>query len=184
MITRKKIIKHLTSAALITFTALYSVSCAASQPQPDLSGSSAKPTSLSVASNPAVEAARQALDDQLSLSGTDIKVTDVEQVQWPDGCLGLQPPGVMCAMHVVPGYQITLQADQKIFQVRTNLDGSQVSIDNNKSPDSLPTSYQPGKISPFRLQISGFPSLDINHLGSEIRASSIDRIIQEIAAKR
>jgi hypothetical protein len=53
---------------------------------------------------------------------------DVQPVQWPDSCLGVQIPGIMCAMHVVDGYRIILLANDQTYEVHSNLDGSQIAL--------------------------------------------------------
>ena len=74
----------------------------------------------------AISAAKSALAKQLNVGADLIQQVSIEEVQWPDGCLGVQQPGIMCAMHVVDGYRVTLSANGQTYEVRTNLDGSQI----------------------------------------------------------
>ena len=67
------------------------------------------------------------LDDRINA----IQLVGVEPVQWPDGCLGVQTPGIMCAMHVVDGYKITLSAQGKLYIIHSNLDGSENALEPN-----------------------------------------------------
>jgi hypothetical protein len=86
------------------------------------------PTIINEQNSAAVSAAKSALAKQLNI-GTDlIQLVSIEQVQWPDGCLGIQQPGIMCAMHVVDGYRITLSANDQTYEVRSNLDASQIVV--------------------------------------------------------
>jgi hypothetical protein len=62
----------------------------------------------------------------LNINNEPIQIVDVQQVQWPDTCLGVQQPGIMCAMHVVDGFKITLSANNQSYEVHSNLDGSQI----------------------------------------------------------
>lgn len=70
------------------------------------------------------EIARQALAQQLGVPVDNIRVLSSGAVDWPNGCLGIQKPGVMCTDAIVPGYQVILEVDGKQYEVRTNLTGS------------------------------------------------------------
>jgi len=83
-----------------------------------------------------VARAKSFLADQLSIDKETIQLVDIQSVQWPDTCLGVQTPGVMCAFHVVDGYRITLSANGQSYEVHSNLDGSQTVL----VPDSVSTS--------------------------------------------
>ena len=39
---------------------------------------------------------------------TEFRVAQVEAVEWPSGCLGVEIPGFACTMAIVPGYRIEL----------------------------------------------------------------------------
>lgn len=79
-----------------------------------------------LASSAPVNAAQQALARELSTQPEGIRVVSVEQVDWPDGCLGIQKPGTMCTQAIVPGYRITLEAGDKEYEYRSDLSGRQV----------------------------------------------------------
>jgi hypothetical protein len=72
----------------------------------------------------AAQKAAEALAAQLNLDPLDVAVISVEAVQWPDGCLGIHLPGQACAMHVVDGYKVVLEAGGYTYDYRTNADGS------------------------------------------------------------
>ncbi len=95
------------------------------QPTPQ---SPAVSTTAGSGTDAAVSAAKSALAEQLQINIDVIKLVNIQSVQWPDSCLGIHKAGVMCAFHVVDGYQITLSADGKTYEVRSNLDGSQVAL--------------------------------------------------------
>jgi hypothetical protein len=73
---------------------------------------------------PAVRAAIEALAASLAITLEQIRVVSVEAVEWPDGCLGVHRPDVMCTMAIVPGYRIVLEANGAEYVYHTNLDGS------------------------------------------------------------
>ena len=78
-----------------------------------------------------VAAAKEFLANKLDDRVNAIQLVGVEPVQWPDGCLGVQTPGIMCAMHVVDGYKITLSAQGKLYIIHSNLDGSENALEPN-----------------------------------------------------
>jgi hypothetical protein len=85
-----------------------------------------------------VARAKSFLADKLNINNEPIQIVDVQQVQWPDTCLGVQTPGIMCAFHVVDGLKITLSANGQTYELHTNLDGSQIVLASE--PDSAPAS--------------------------------------------
>ncbi len=71
----------------------------------------------------AVLAARADLSTRLSKSINEIIIIKVSSVEWPDACLGVEKPGIMCAQMVTPGYLIILSIDNKNFEYHTDLGG-------------------------------------------------------------
>lgn len=86
---------------------------------------------------PAERAAVSRLSSVLNLPPEEISVVSTEAVEWPDGCLGVQRPGVMCTQAIVPGYRIILQAGDEQLEFRTNESGSQVVQVGSDSSSSL-----------------------------------------------
>jgi hypothetical protein len=78
--------------------------------------------------------ARFALAEQLGLTIDDVTALSQVPVEWPDGCLGLPAADELCAMMIVPGYEITLQVEDQLYVFRTNEDGSQVREATNQVP--------------------------------------------------
>ncbi len=76
--------------------------------------------------NPAVAAAREMLAKQLQIAPSAIQVILVEEVQWPDGCLGVRTPGMFCIQIVIPGYRVVLAVDGQRYTYHTDLEGRQV----------------------------------------------------------
>ncbi len=75
---------------------------------------------------PAEQAAVTRLASILDLPPEQISVVSTEAVEWPNGCLGIERPGMMCTQAIVPGFRIILQAGDEEFEFRTNTNGSQV----------------------------------------------------------
>jgi hypothetical protein len=89
------------------------------------SGSS---TSPSPGQDAAVANSRQDLAERLNIDPSVITVVSVEAVDWPDGCLGVQTPGVMCTMVITPGYLVILEANGKQYEYHTNASGDVVRL--------------------------------------------------------
>ena len=73
---------------------------------------------------PAVLAAIQSLASTLGLPTDQIKLISVEAVEWPDGCLGVSRPDVLCLQVITPGYLVVLEANGQQYEYHTNQDGS------------------------------------------------------------
>lgn len=72
---------------------------------------------------PAVERVINSYASQYSLNLADIKLVSSEQVDWPDGCLGVVTPGVMCIEVITPGYRIILDVKGETVELHSNLSG-------------------------------------------------------------
>ena len=68
----------------------------------------------------AVFKARDALASELGISAGQITVTNIEPVNWPDGCLGVSKPGVMCTMIITPGYRVILRLNNFDYEYHTD----------------------------------------------------------------
>ncbi len=69
----------------------------------------------------AFEAVRQSLAKQLNVDPLTITLVDVQQVEWPDSCLGLAGPDEMCAQMITPGFLIHVKAGEKVYEFHTDL---------------------------------------------------------------
>jgi hypothetical protein len=76
--------------------------------------------------------ARADLANHLQVDPDTIKLVSVDQAEWPDGCLGVQTPGVMCTMVITPGYSVILEADGKQYEYHTDASGDVVRLANVK----------------------------------------------------
>lgn len=77
---------------------------------------------------PAQLAALTHLSGTLNLPADQITLISTEPVTWPDGCLGVDRPGMMCTQALVEGYRIIFEAGGREYEVRTNESGSAVVI--------------------------------------------------------
>ncbi|TLN24276.1 hypothetical protein FDZ74_03030, partial [bacterium] len=61
--------------------------------------------------------ARQALAAELDLAhDLLVSVLSVEEVEWPDSCLGVSQKDVMCAQVITPGYRVVLEYAGKRYE--------------------------------------------------------------------
>lgn len=89
-------------------------------------GSAPEPALIATDLTPAQRAAIQALSEQHNIAIEQIKLVSTDAETWPDGCLGISFPGMMCTQALVDGFRILLSANGQEYEYRTNLDGSLV----------------------------------------------------------
>lgn len=70
----------------------------------------------------------QTLAQQLQINADQIEIVSVENVDWPDACLGVYTADMMCAQVITPGYRVVLAADGQQYEYHTNSDGSFVQL--------------------------------------------------------
>ena len=68
--------------------------------------------------------ARQQLAEQSGVAVEAVRVIAVEQVEWPDACLGIKAEGMVCAQVLTPGYRIILEVGGVKHEYHTNLRGT------------------------------------------------------------
>ena len=66
------------------------------------------------------------LAENLGLDKKDISVVSNEEVEFPDSCLGVAMPEVMCAQAITPGRIVVLEANGIQYEYHVNADGSHV----------------------------------------------------------
>lgn len=74
----------------------------------------------------AVKKAISTAAEDMQVDESKISVINYEEMDWPDGCLGISEPDVMCTMAIVPGYRVIVSIDGVEYTYRTNDDGSVV----------------------------------------------------------
>lgn len=76
----------------------------------------------------AADAAMLFLSQELEIPPSEMAITSIEAVDWPDACLGVSRPDVMCLTVITPGYKIMMEAGGEQYEVRTNRSGSAVNL--------------------------------------------------------
>jgi hypothetical protein len=73
--------------------------------------------------NPVVDKVVQAYALQNNIDFATLQVISYERVDWPDGCLGVVKPGIMCNQMITPGYRILLMVGGSDIELRSTLQG-------------------------------------------------------------
>ncbi|OGN92724.1 MAG: hypothetical protein A2Y88_00985, partial [Chloroflexi bacterium RBG_13_48_10] len=84
------------------------------------------PTQLLVNLTPAQLAAIQEASKKYNIPVDQIKIVSTEAETWPNGCLGVVIPGVLCTDVIVDGFNIKLEANGQQFEIHTNQEGTSV----------------------------------------------------------
>ena len=93
-------------------------------------------TAIDAAAQTAVQQARWLMVDALGGEDSSYQVVDVQPVEWADSCLGLPvSTDQICEAVTMPGYRILLSANDTLYEVHTNTDGTQSAIAGS---DSVP----------------------------------------------
>ncbi len=78
-----------------------------------------------------VQAVLQDASRRSNLPSHELNIVRVQKRDWPDGCLGLALTGIFCSQTVVPGWQVTVNAEQQSFVYRTDNSGSLVKLESS-----------------------------------------------------
>jgi hypothetical protein len=79
----------------------------------------------SVSAGPVDNSVIKQLANNLGLNEKDITVVSSSDVEFPDSCLGVSMPDIMCSQIVTPGRIIVLEVDGVQYEYHTNANGSQ-----------------------------------------------------------
>ena len=70
--------------------------------------------------------ARVQLENELNKDLADIRLVELEAVEWPNACLGIQEPDQSCAEVITPGYRVTLAVGSDEYTYHTDASGEQI----------------------------------------------------------
>lgn len=56
----------------------------------------------------------------LKINPKEIQLIGIEEVRWPDSCLGIHEPGVQCLDVITHGYRLFFRAGEKIWVYHTS----------------------------------------------------------------
>lgn len=123
----KKRLLHVMIIGLSGLIVCLTTACQNAAPPPTTAVTNPTEASTAVPSqNQVMEIARQDLAGQLNLPPESIEVMTIQEVNWPDACLGVYPANEVCAKTAVSGYLFIFQANNKLFTYHTNYDGRQL----------------------------------------------------------
>lgn len=63
------------------------------------------------------------ISQTLGVTVENIKITQVEQKDWPDACLGLPQGNEVCAQTVTPGWLLTFNINGQVYKYRVDKTG-------------------------------------------------------------
>jgi len=73
---------------------------------------------------PGVSAVKKKAARDTGVKENSVVVMMVEDLEWPDGCLGLAEEGQICTQALVPGHRVTVNAGDEERVYRVNLEGT------------------------------------------------------------
>ena len=75
---------------------------------------------------PAIVVAIERLAEEGGVVPQAIEVVSYEEVEWPDGCLGLPRPNEACSEAVTPGWRVILSLAGEIHTFRADAVGAEL----------------------------------------------------------
>jgi hypothetical protein len=64
------------------------------------------------------------ISQNLGVAVETVKITQVEKMDWPDGCLGLPQGDEVCTEAITPGWLLTFNIDGKEYKYRVDKTGT------------------------------------------------------------
>ena len=86
---------------------------------------------------PVAEKARTDLAQRLRVAPETITIIEIEEKEWPDSCLGISQKNMQCLQVIVPGFQVNLEHQGKVYIYHTNRTGSTVILAANEGPGGV-----------------------------------------------
>ena len=102
----------------------------------------------------AVLDAQEWLATRLNVSKAQVQITDIEQAEWGDSCLGLGQLNESCAAVVTPGWRVIFHVNNQRYEVRTDEAGASIRL---ASPEGTPSTSVNLENSHWRLISFGPP---------------------------
>ncbi len=76
--------------------------------------------------NKAVEACKNVVARDAGIDASQVTLFSLEQITWPNSCLGLAAPGEICLAVETPGFRVILTAGQDHYTFHTDLTGENI----------------------------------------------------------
>jgi len=107
---------------MLVLTGVYLTACGTSrtdvpaiQVNPDLANALPPDVALNV---------QNQISQNLGVALEKIQITNVEKMDWPNGCLGLPQGDEVCAEVITPGWLLTFNIDGKEYKYRVDKTGT------------------------------------------------------------
>ena len=133
--------------------------CGTQEPGVPVTGETAVMNLTSTPASPglppeAVLNAQDWLATRLNIPTAQVQITDVEQAEWSDSCLGLGRLNESCAAVVTPGWRVIFNVNNQRYEVRTDETGASI---RPASPEETPSTSVNLENSHWRLISFGPP---------------------------
>ena len=69
-----------------------------------------------------------AVQQRVATVGVGVKVQSVDEVEWPNSCLGVSKPSEACLQVIVPGYRVVFSTAEGTYEAHTDANGMAVRI--------------------------------------------------------
>lgn len=70
--------------------------------------------------------AKNYLVEKLGIPTEEITILEVQEVEWPDSCLGVVQPDQVCLQVITPGYRIVVEVKGKKIILHTDREGKRI----------------------------------------------------------
>lgn len=74
----------------------------------------------------AVLIAREQLAAELGVPPERVAIDEIDEIEWPDACLGLAGPGEVCAQVITPGWLVLVNVDGRGYELHASATGDAV----------------------------------------------------------
>ncbi len=101
----------------------------------------------------AVTLLQTTLAGTLGLPVAEVRIVEVEAVDWPDACLGAPQPDEMCAEVITPGYRLVFDTPQGRYAIHADQTGTnyrqvEPALDGTPSPEATVLPILPSREPP------------------------------------
>lgn len=84
----------------------------------------AEPAPVPTGAEAATEAVKEDVANKQDVEKSDVIIVAVIAKEWPNSCLGVTKPDLVCLQVITPGYEIKASTEGKTYTYHTNASGS------------------------------------------------------------
>lgn len=92
----------------------------------------AEPAPVPPGAEAATEAVREDMAERQNVEEKDVIIVSVTSREWPNSCLGMDKPNLICLQVITPGYEIVaktkVEGMSKNYTYHTNASGSAIAL--------------------------------------------------------